>query len=47
MKACVILLVSREIIADSIEAVVAGEGLDGFISFGGCDKNMPTSLWPC
>ena len=28
-------LVSREIIADSIEAVVAGEGLDGFISFGG------------
>ena len=34
-------LVSREIISDSIEAVVAGEGLDGFISFGGCDKNMP------
>jgi len=37
-------LVSREIIADSIEAVVAGEGLDGFISFGGCDKNMPACV---
>tara|TARA_B100001057_G_scaffold121729_1_gene120545 strand:- start:2022 stop:3686 length:1665 start_codon:yes stop_codon:yes gene_type:complete len=37
-------LVSREIIADSIEAVIAGEGLDGFISFGGCDKNMPACV---
>jgi dihydroxy-acid dehydratase len=37
-------LVSREIIADSIEAVVGGEGLDGFISFGGCDKNMPACV---
>ena len=37
-------LISREIIADSIEAVVAGEGLDGFISFGGCDKNMPACV---
>ena len=37
-------LVSREIISDSIEAVVAGEGLDGFISFGGCDKNMPACV---
>ena len=37
-------LVSREIIADSIEAVVAGEGLDAFISFGGCDKNMPACV---
>ncbi|MGA8203533.1 MAG: dihydroxy-acid dehydratase, partial [Woeseiaceae bacterium] len=34
-------LVSREIIADSIEAVVAGEGFDGFVAIGGCDKNMP------
>ena len=34
-------LVSREIIADSIEAVVAAEGLDGFVAIGGCDKNMP------
>ena len=33
-------LVSREIIADSIEAVVAGEGFDGFVAIGGCDKNM-------
>ncbi|MEL0172732.1 MAG: dihydroxy-acid dehydratase, partial [Gammaproteobacteria bacterium] len=37
-------LISREIIADSIEAVVAGEGLDGFICFGGCDKNMPACV---
>ncbi len=34
-------LVSREVIADSIEAVVAGEGFDGFVTIGGCDKNMP------
>jgi dihydroxy-acid dehydratase len=34
-------LISREIIADSIEAVVAGEGFDGFVAIGGCDKNMP------
>ncbi|HVH84823.1 MAG TPA: dihydroxy-acid dehydratase [Steroidobacteraceae bacterium] len=34
-------LVSREIIADSIEAVVAAEGFDGFVALGGCDKNMP------
>ncbi|MEM9387123.1 MAG: dihydroxy-acid dehydratase [Pseudomonadota bacterium] len=34
-------LVSREVIADSIETVVAGEGLDGVITIGGCDKNMP------
>jgi dihydroxy-acid dehydratase len=37
-------LVSREIIADSIEAVVACEGMDGFVAIGGCDKNMPGSL---
>src|ERR1700722_2587940 len=34
-------LVSREVIADSIETVVACEGMDGFVSLGGCDKKMP------
>ena len=34
-------LVSREIIADSIEAVAACEGFDGVVAIGGCDKNMP------
>jgi len=34
-------LVSRELIADSIEAVVGAEGFDGFVAVGGCDKNMP------
>jgi dihydroxy-acid dehydratase len=34
-------LVSREVIADSIEAVVGAEGFDGFVAIGGCDKNMP------
>jgi len=34
-------LVSREVIADSIEAVVAAEGFDGLVAIGGCDKNMP------
>ena len=34
-------LVSREVIADSIEAVVAAEGFDGLVTIGGCDKNMP------
>jgi dihydroxy-acid dehydratase len=34
-------LVSRELIADSIEAVVGAQGFDGFVAFGGCDKNMP------
>jgi dihydroxy-acid dehydratase len=37
-------LVSREIIADSIEAVIGGEGMDGFVAIGGCDKNMPGCL---
>ena len=37
-------LVSREIIADSIEAVVGAEGMDGFVAIGGCDKNMPGCL---
>src|SRR6476619_1725455 len=34
-------LVSREIIADSIELVVRGHAYDGLIGFGGCDKNLP------
>ncbi len=34
-------LVSREVIADSIETVVGCEGMDGVIAIGGCDKNMP------
>jgi dihydroxy-acid dehydratase len=37
-------LVSREVIADSIETVVGAEGMDGFVAIGGCDKNMPGSL---
>jgi dihydroxy-acid dehydratase len=37
-------LVSREVIADSIETVVGCEGLDGFVAIGGCDKNMPGAL---
>ena len=34
-------LVSRELIADTVETVVAAEGFDGFVAIGGCDKNMP------
>src|SRR5689334_2435620 len=34
-------LVSREVIADSIETVVGCEGMDGYVAIGGCDKNMP------
>ncbi len=37
-------LVSREIIADSIEAVTSGEGFDGLVAIGGCDKNMPACI---
>ena len=37
-------LVSREIIADSIETVVGAQGFDGVIAVGGCDKNMPGCL---
>ena len=37
-------LVSREIIADSIEAVAAAEGFDGLVAIGGCDKNMPACV---
>ncbi len=34
-------LVSREVIADSIETVSGCEGFDGIVTIGGCDKNMP------
>ncbi|MET0287628.1 MAG: dihydroxy-acid dehydratase [Polyangiales bacterium] len=34
-------LVSREVIADSIETVVGCQGFDGVVALGGCDKNMP------
>src|SRR6516162_1211075 len=37
-------LVSREVIADSVETVVGCEGMDGFVAIGGCDKNMPGCL---
>ncbi len=37
-------LVSREVIADSIETVVGCQGFDGFVTIGGCDKNMPGCL---
>ena len=37
-------LVSREVIADSIETVIGCQGYDGFVAIGGCDKNMPGCL---
>ena len=37
-------LVSREVIADSIEVVAGCEGFDGLVTLGGCDKNMPGCL---
>ena len=37
-------LVSRDVIADSIETVAGAQRFDGLISIGGCDKNMPGSL---
>jgi dihydroxy-acid dehydratase len=37
-------LVSREVIADSIETVVGCQGFDGLVAVGGCDKNMPGCL---
>ena len=37
-------LVSREVIADSIEVVAGCEGFDGLVAVGGCDKNMPGCL---
>ncbi len=37
-------LVSREVIADSIETVCNGQSMDGVLAIGGCDKNMPGAL---
>ena len=37
-------LVSREVIADSIETVCRGQSLDGILAVGGCDKNMPGAM---
>ncbi len=37
-------LVSREVIADSIETVCNGQSLDGLLATGGCDKNMPGAM---
>ena len=37
-------LVSREVIADSIETVCRGQSMDGLITIGGCDKNMPGAM---
>ena len=37
-------LVSREVIADSIEAVVHGHAYDGLVAFGGCDKTLPGAM---
>lgn len=37
-------LVSREVIADSIETVVSAQCMDGVLAVGGCDKNMPGAL---
>src|SRR6202167_1139843 len=37
-------LVSREVIADSIETVVGARGLDAVVAIGGCDKNIPGCL---
>ena len=37
-------LVSREVIADSIETVCGGQSLDGVLAIGGCDKNMPGAM---
>lgn len=37
-------LVSREVIADSIETVCGAQAMDGLVAVGGCDKNMPGAL---
>jgi len=37
-------LVSREVIADSIETVIGCGGMDGYVAIGGCDKNMPGAM---
>lgn len=37
-------LVSREVIADAIETVTNGQSMDGVVTVGGCDKNMPGAM---
>ena len=37
-------LVSREVIADSIETACNGQSMDGLLAIGGCDKNMPGAM---
>jgi len=37
-------LVSREVIADSIETACGGQSMDGVVAVGGCDKNMPGAM---
>src|SRR5467141_5075496 len=37
-------LVSREVIADSIETVCQAQSVDGLVAVGGCDKNMPGAM---
>src|ERR687883_1952917 len=37
-------LVSREVIADSIETVCNAQAMDGVVAIGGCDKNMPGAM---
>jgi dihydroxy-acid dehydratase len=37
-------LVSRDVIADSIETVCSGQSMDGVLAIGGCDKNMPGAM---
>ncbi|EUA75411.1 dehydratase family protein [Mycobacteroides abscessus] len=39
-------LVSREVIADSVETVMQAERLDGSVAAGGCDKSIPGCSWP-
>ncbi len=39
-------LISREVIADSIELVTRGNSFDGLVCIAGCDKNMPAPSWP-
>ena len=41
MKYC---LISREVIADSIETVCQAQQMDGLLAIGGCDKNMPGAM---
>jgi len=40
-------LISREVIADSVELVSFGERMDGLVTIGGCDKNMPGMMMAC